>query len=565
MKADNRAGRAALAVLLVLSLVLTLVFGLLWVRGGGGETKLDITLETKGVLMSAAYKVYGKPEFETQWTARTIVRNEGSAPARDLKVSYKIVEYCDWSNSPVHPLVIPGQTVVDQFYPILSSKVTQLTSATPAKLMMKCVYTDAAGRERTVEKTARLEMRGRNEFLFTELDYAQDIMENFTDFHMNDPLLAAWVTKDDPVVEQFLGIAQQVAGGAGAAIGDDQALTLMKAVWLLMAHNGIAYQTPSGESKKLAQIQHVKYPRDVLRNKSGTCIDLAIAYAAILHSAGLQPLLVNIPGHCFPAVRLPGGNIVAVEATMLKGPGSAASFEDALKTGIKELSELKPGSFTIVDVQKIREAGITEPQLPEPPADALKAWGIANPFAEREGAAAGGREGRREEGQETPPPAGREPASGGGQSARMVPLSHPQGLFTLMVPAGWEPAATPDGATIGALEPQGRAGLDVTVYADRYYRPEDLQNVIRQVFRRFAQSMPDISAIGSAEVTLGGHPAEVLDTTFTFNGVPSRGWAVISIQNGRAVVLTTRAAATDYAAWTQMFNAVIASYRGGAR
>lgn len=557
MSADTRAGRALLVVVAVLSLILTLVFGVLWLRrGGGGETRLDVALETKGVLMAAVYKVYGKPEFQNQWIARAVVRNTGSAPARDLRISYKIVEYCDWSNSPVYPLVIPGQTVVDQFYPILSSSVTRLTSATPVKLLMKCTYTDAAGRERTVEKTARLELRGRNEFLFTELDYAQDIMENFADFHQNDPLLAAWVTKDDPVVEQFLGMAQQIAGGAGAAIGDEQALNLMKAVWLLMAYNGIAYQTPSGEAKKLSHIQHVKYPRDVLRNKSGTCIDLAIAYAAILHSAGLQPLLVNIPGHCFPAVKLPGGNLVAVEATMLKGPGSAAAFEDALKTGIKELSDLKPGAFSIVDVQKIREAGITEPQLPEPPADAMKAWGIANPIERREEAVPGDRE--------APQPARREPASTGGGGAAMSPLSHPQGLFTLMVPSNWQTGVSPDGGTIGAQDPGGRAGVDVTVYADRYYQPGELQNVIRQVFRRFAQMMPDISAVGSAALRLGQHPAECIDMTFTFNGVPSRGWVVVSIQNGRAVVLTTRAAASDYSAWTPTFNAVIASYRGGA-
>jgi hypothetical protein len=558
MTAERQAGRALLLAVAVLSLALTLVFGLLWLRGGGGgETSLDITLETKGVLMAAVYKVYGKPEFQNQWTARTIVRNTGTAPARDLKISYKIVEYCDWSNSPIYPLVIPGQTVVDQFYPIISSKCTQLTSAAPIKLMMKCAYTDASGRERTVEKSARLEMRGRNEFLFTELDYAQDIMENFADFHMNDPLLAAWVTKDDPVVEQFLGIAQQIAGGAAAAAGDEQALKLMKSVWLLMAYNGISYQTPSGEAKKLSQIQHVKYPRDVLRNKSGTCIDLAIAYAAVLQSAGLQTLLVNIPGHCFPAVRLPGGNLVGVEATMLKGPGSAAAFEDAVKTGIKELSELKAGAFTIVDVQKIREAGITEPQLPEPAADALKAWGIANPLERETGAAAGG-------GQEEQPPVRREPSSSAGRGANMVPLSHPQGLFTMMVPSNWQPGSSPDGTTVGAQDPQGRAGVDVTVLADRAYQPGELQALVQQVFRRFSYNLPDITAVGSADVQLGGWPAVCIDTTFTFNGVPSRGWMVISVQNGRAVVLTTRAAASDYAAWMQTFNAIIASYRGGA-
>jgi len=331
----------------------------------------------------------------------------------------------------------------------------------------------------------------------------------------------------------------------------------MNAVWLLMAYNGISYQTPSGEAKKLSQIQHVKYPRDVLRNKSGTCIDLAIAYAAVLQSAGLETLLVNIPGHCFPAVKLPGGSVVAVEATMLKGPGSAAEFQEALKTGIKELSELKPGAFTVVDVQKIREAGVTEPQLPEPPADALKSWGIANPLERREGAAAGG---TREE----QAPAVRQPPAATGSGPAMAPLSHPQGLFTMMIPSNWQRGSSADGATIGAQEPQGRAGVDVTIFADRMYQAGELQGIVQQVFRRLAYNLPDIAAVGSADIALGGHPAVCIDTTFTFNGVPSRGWMVVSIQNGRVVMLTTRAAAADYAAWTQTFNAVIASFRGGA-
>jgi len=556
MTTGNTKGRALYVVIAIISLALTGVCANRWISERPSETSLDVELQPKGVIMSAVYKVYGKPQFQNQWVARAIVRNTGTEPVKNMKIAYKIVKYCDWSNSPVYPLVIPGQSVVNCFYPIISDECTQLTSATPTKLLVKVTYLDNSGREQTIEKDSRIELRGRNEFLFTDLDYARDIVENFADFHMNDPLLAAWVTKDDPVVEQFVGIAQQVAGGAAAAASDEHALKLMDAVWQLLAYNGISYQTPSAETSGFSMIQHVKYPRDVLKNKSGTCIDLAITYAALLHSAGLEILLVNIPGHCFPAFRLPSGNLVGVEATALRGPGSAATFEDALKRGTQELASLKPGEFTIVDIQKIREAGITEPQLPEMPADVLKAWGIRNPFDQQEE--------KSERRAERPSPGTEQetaPASTGGKG--MARLSHPQGIFTLMIPANWQAATSADGSMIGAQDPAGRAGVDVTVFADRFYQPNELPVITQQVYSNFAQNLQNLNALRCVGTSLGGNTAIRTDVTFNYQGKPSRGCFIVSIQNGKVIVLTTRADAGAYTDFESVFNSIIASYRGG--
>ena len=74
-----------------------------------------------------------------------------------------------------------------------------------------------------------------------------------------------------------------------------------------MVANHIAYQTPPSYVNGHTNGQHIKYARDVLRNHSGTCIDLAIFFASACESVNLQTALVITKGHCFPVVRLPQG------------------------------------------------------------------------------------------------------------------------------------------------------------------------------------------------------------------------------------------------------------------
>ena len=98
----------------------------------------------------------------------------------------------------------------------------------------------------------------------------------------------------------------------------------MRELYEILRANDFTYQHPPALSDKqlsfdIQRVQNVKFPRDVIRDRSGTCIDLAILYASMVNAVGLEPHLALIPGHCFPVVRLPGGQLVAVEATGLAG------------------------------------------------------------------------------------------------------------------------------------------------------------------------------------------------------------------------------------------------------
>lgn len=50
----------------------------------------------------------------------------------------------------------------------------------------------------------------------------------------------------------------------------------MKALLEMEIAHGISYQTPPSGETHCSFTQDVKFPRDVLRDKAGTCIDLAI-------------------------------------------------------------------------------------------------------------------------------------------------------------------------------------------------------------------------------------------------------------------------------------------------
>ncbi len=80
-------------------LVLIVVVGVLTFTGAsalGGEPKLDIKVHHKEQIISAAYKVYGRPSLKF-WVAKTVLRNTGDVPVRNVEVSYYIEGYtsCD--------------------------------------------------------------------------------------------------------------------------------------------------------------------------------------------------------------------------------------------------------------------------------------------------------------------------------------------------------------------------------------------------------------------------------------------------------------------------------------
>jgi hypothetical protein len=218
-----------------------------------------------------------------------------------------------------------------------------------------------------------IQLLGRNEVVFSSRK-AMDCGSWQDRFDYGPAILASFVTKDDPIVQQVAGWVSGQAGGVAANATDEKAITFLQALYQFMAANGIAYQTPPSGEFNGQFGQHIKYGRDVLQNRAGTCVDLAIFYGSVCEAVGLDPVLFLIPGHCFPSVRLPrSGRLWAVETT---GVGRA-SFKQVSERGLQEVQEARQkGLLYEVDIVKLHNTGIYGLQLPALPPSTLTDWGI---------------------------------------------------------------------------------------------------------------------------------------------------------------------------------------------
>ncbi len=356
-------------------------------------------------VISAAYKVYTLAkgfsarrvpmadgseivfgaDMATPWVGRVALTNAGPGAVKDLRVRWKLEDYtAEWSAAEKFPGLLPGQTAVSVYYPVIQPSIARLRDDTKANLHVKWTWTDEAGKTHEDDDAGRVTLLGVNNFAFSDLGLESQF-GSFSELIRNGPLLAAWVSRNDGVVTQFGAMANKNAGGVAASVSDENALKAMQACYELMIINNVTYQSPPAtlrdrrKSFDASVVQTVRFPRDVIKNRSGTCIDLAILYASMLNAVGLNPMLVLIDGHCFPAAILPSGGIVAVESTGVAGglAGGFMPFAKVLELGTQEFADArKGGRYMLVPVQEMWEAEILTPELEELPADILQRWGI---------------------------------------------------------------------------------------------------------------------------------------------------------------------------------------------
>ncbi|MEB3773217.1 MAG: hypothetical protein GSR82_06010, partial [Desulfurococcales archaeon] len=256
-------------------------------------------------------------------------------------------------------------------------------------------------------------------------------------------LLAAWVTPKDPVVESYADIANKLAGGAGASLNDNEALSYLSALWSYSVMNGITYQTEPNAFWTGKMAQYVKFPRDVIKDRSGTCIDTSIFFASLAMTQGLKAYIILIPGHAFPVVELPSGQLVPIESTLLN---SKTSFEAAVQTGVENFQKAMQGPHLIVDIQSLQASGIVPPELPQLPPNVLAQWGYTTPGQGQMGQGGygyggntqgGGNQqgGGQQGGQSAGAGGGQTGAGGGGSVLFSNPLGGPQ--WTIRIPGDW--------------------------------------------------------------------------------------------------------------------------------
>jgi hypothetical protein len=333
-----------------------------------GDAAPRFDLEVRPHLLACLAQLYSKPrKFEQYWLARAVLRNAGKQTLKNYRVRFRVEGYTPDADEHRCAVIVPGQTVVDAAFPVLDlAKLATLTTPISGTLVAEYEYELPDGRPVREKVSRSLQILSRNMILTTDLR-AEECINYQDQTRIFDHVLAAIATQKDTVIMTLNGWVNGWAAvlnkgrPVAASESADDALLYMRALHAFMRAN-LSYTTPPGEILDGKMSQHVKYGRDVLEHKAGTCIDLAILFASVCEAAGLEPILVGIPGHVFPAVKLPGGAMVGVETTRI---GANDTFEDALMSGKKKLDSLRPGQFTLADVSRLRSQGLQGLPLPD--------------------------------------------------------------------------------------------------------------------------------------------------------------------------------------------------------
>jgi hypothetical protein len=440
-------------------------------------SKLDIKIKVKPAVMPIVYKVYGNPKvFDGRfWLAKVTMTNTGKTEIKNLKISYHVPSYVDWTTPTVYEEVLPGQTIIDRFYPQFPPKIMDVMNPTPSSVEIKITYNNG---RKTVEEIKKIpfQIRGRNEFIYTDLPQSE--IADVTDLYDNAPLLAAFVTPEDPVIKYFTQqLQQKILKGTVAGVVNNQKeiLRFMKGLYEFELKSGMVYGGTLGLPEKVGKsytiIQRIRLPREVLTGGAGLCIELSTLFCSVAMSAGLDCGIFLTSRHAWPAI-IAGGSIYPIESTGIggKGIGGSLSFEKALQLGMENVKVWSAGGdnkigvqIGFLDISKLQSEGIRPPALRDDPnlrkkIDELISKALGSSGYKRKTA---GRISRRTTYRST--------SRRTSAYSNFRRYSGPNGIFSVMLPRNWNVTSYPLGnanpyLVLGAISPTSTLGFEAFVF-----------------------------------------------------------------------------------------------------
>jgi hypothetical protein len=181
--------------------------------------------------------------------------------------------------------------------------------------------------------------------VFARRDFPWSI-EGFTDDEVFE-LAAAMVMPNDPSVEELIRQAANYTdsgimwAGYGDHVDDDDGgvWDRLEAIWRAEQDYDLTYIN-TWVSFAPGSVQRIRLPAEVLEQRSGNCIELAILYSSAAEALDLEAALILIPGHAFVGIRTDqqNANYYFVETTMI----GDADFSEAVEVAGTEFEEALP-------------------------------------------------------------------------------------------------------------------------------------------------------------------------------------------------------------------------------
>lgn len=319
------------------------------------EKDIDVTYYYFLKVPSATYHLFGKV-YENYVDVE--ITNNGSEKVR-VKVEVQIMSFTDASFQTVD---IPANenVVVSLTPPLMLNVLDTLSEQKRTNFHIKVTYLEAGEEKLVFEDTQPVTMLAKRDMVLW--------MQNF-DFREN---IAAWVTPNDPSIDQFFSVAKRyMPGGTFAGYQEDEEGVLNqleKIYYTLKKEYKIAYlSTPNFRVYNNGEevIQRIRFPSETLKNGIGNCIETTVLFASIFESLQMNTVIILRPGHAYVGVETQNGSgyYYFIETTMLGNED--VTFYDAWDIGSSEFDEDKPHldnnevAYRAIFIDDCRDAGIS--------------------------------------------------------------------------------------------------------------------------------------------------------------------------------------------------------------
>lgn len=256
--------------------------------------------------------------------------------------------------------VPPGETVEIHQNPRLTQEaIDKLASEQPGNFRIR--VTRAGDGAVLLDESSQIHMYSRRDRVgIAGFDHAEEFA-----------LLAAWVTPNDPKVEELLRTAAnytdsgQMLSGYGGIADDAEGRVWdrLEAIWQAEDQDYDLTYVSTMVSFGENTVQRMRLPAEVLDDKGGNCLELAVLYASAAEALRMEAAIIGIPGHAYVAIRKDqeSARYYFIETTLI----GSASFEDAVLLGQKEWGEAQPHldagdeGYDWITIPIAREKGIT--------------------------------------------------------------------------------------------------------------------------------------------------------------------------------------------------------------
>ncbi len=239
---------------------------------------------------------YAMQQSAVPWLVRLALRNDGAGPLRDLRVTLAI----DGFVAPfvLHAAEVPAGSTLELPVPDVPLRAEAFANAIE-RTRTELVIAVEAGGERLAEQRSPIDVLAYNEW---------------PGLAVLPALLAAFVVPNHPALVPLLqDIAARLRARTGSPAldgyqsGDAARVRAMaEAVHEGITALGVTYVTAPPSFERAGQ--KVRMPEQVLGERLGTCLDLALLYAAVFEHVGLRPFVAMLRGHAFAGVWLLDGS-----------------------------------------------------------------------------------------------------------------------------------------------------------------------------------------------------------------------------------------------------------------